>query len=521
MSDLSMQDRVELEVTDFGPIVEAMIELRPLTVFIGPSNTGKSWLAILIYALHRYFSGSAWLGRYPTFRGSRLLRSNGRKKPQQETIDSLIECARQILDKKNAVADEGIVLPDTIAALIRSHLNEQGNQLGDEISRAFGIEQRGMLIRKEKRAKADVTIRTYTRNDLLPVEHKLTLGVKKTTLKTEISEKIPIQIDDDDSFFHYIEHIKETLRSGFSEAENSEAYYLYWHFFEEIAEHSLSHIFGPLYLPAFYLPADRTGVMHAHSAVVSAMIGNAPMAGLRPSTRTPMLSGVLTDFLQQLIGIDQIDRSPHMKRKSHQGLGKQLGKQIEEKILGGAVTVHKSDSNIDYPRFTYRPKGWKDDDLPLMNASSMVSELAPVVLYLRHMVEPRNVLIIEEPESHLHPSMQVEFTQQLAAVVRSGVRVIITTHSEWVLDELANIVRSSDLTKTSRQGISAAKVALRPDQVGAWLFEPKRRPKGSMVRELKLDDETGLYPTDYDVAREMLYNENDKIFNRIQDSKAE
>ena len=95
---------------------------------------------------------------------------------------------------------------------------------------------------------------------------------------------------------------------------------------------------------------------------------------------------------------------------------------------------------INYPLFSYRPDGWKYD-LPLMNASSMVSELAPVVLYLRHMVGPGNVLIIEEPELHLHPAMQVEFTRQLATLVDAGVRVLVTTHSEWVLEELANIVR--------------------------------------------------------------------------------
>ena len=53
------QDRIELEVRDFGPIIEATIDLRPLTVFVGPSNTGKPCLATLIYALHRGFSGAA------------------------------------------------------------------------------------------------------------------------------------------------------------------------------------------------------------------------------------------------------------------------------------------------------------------------------------------------------------------------------------------------------------------------------------------------------------------------------
>lgn len=170
-----------------------------------------------------------------------------------------------------------------------------------------------------------------------------------------------------------------------------------------------------------------------------------------------------------------------------------------------------------YPHFAYRPKGWKDD-LPLKNASSMVSELAPVVLYLRHRVGPDSVLIIEEPESHLHPAMQVEFTRQLAALVRAGVRVIVTTHSEWVLEELSNIVRRSALPEARGKKAVDAKVALRPEEVGAWLFKPKRRPRGSVVEEVKLDEETGLYPTDYDAVSEALYNESASIFNRIQDS---
>ena len=47
-----------IEVSDFGPIVQATVELRPLTIFVGPSNTGKSYLAMLVYALHRFANGS-------------------------------------------------------------------------------------------------------------------------------------------------------------------------------------------------------------------------------------------------------------------------------------------------------------------------------------------------------------------------------------------------------------------------------------------------------------------------------
>lgn len=45
-----------LEVANFGPVSRAELELRPLTVFAGPSNSGKSCIAKLVYALHGYSS---------------------------------------------------------------------------------------------------------------------------------------------------------------------------------------------------------------------------------------------------------------------------------------------------------------------------------------------------------------------------------------------------------------------------------------------------------------------------------
>ena len=53
---------VYINVKNFGPIEKAEIALRPLTVFVGESNTGKTYLAALIYALHQNFGG---LSQFP------------------------------------------------------------------------------------------------------------------------------------------------------------------------------------------------------------------------------------------------------------------------------------------------------------------------------------------------------------------------------------------------------------------------------------------------------------------------
>ena len=280
-----------------------------------------------------------------------------------------------------------------------------------------------------------------------------------------------------------------------------------------VAENVLNSLLVPLHRNTYYLPADRTGVMHSHQVVVGALVRNAATAGLRPFAGIPLLSGVLADFLTQLIEIGGEQGRSHSKRPaSTSDLSELLALDLEHTVLKGAIQVE--DTGSSYPRFDFEPRGWSDP-LPLMRASSMVSELAPVVLYLRHLVQPGDVLIIEEPESHLHPAMQVEFTRQLAGLVRAGIRVIVTTHSEWVLQELANLVRVSKLPEAKRAGIAGGDVALEPDQVGAWLFKPDATGESSTVNEIPLDDESGLYPTDFDDVAVAMHNDWAEIFSRL------
>ncbi|MCY3768211.1 MAG: hypothetical protein OXG56_02410 [Gammaproteobacteria bacterium] len=85
MNGLSTQGSLELQVTNFGPIINARVDLRPLTVSVGPSNTGKSYMAILIYALHQYFGGSTKKDHIGFFRGPRMKE----RKPSRNLPDGL------------------------------------------------------------------------------------------------------------------------------------------------------------------------------------------------------------------------------------------------------------------------------------------------------------------------------------------------------------------------------------------------------------------------------------------------
>ena len=129
--------------------------------------------------------------------------------------------------------------------------------------------------------------------------------------------------------------------------------------------------------------------------------------------------------------------------------------------------------------------------------------------------------MIEEPESHLHPAMQVALTRHLAAAVHAGVRILVTTHSEWVLDELTNLVRLSGLPQVRRRAMSGADYAISADDLGVWLFEPKKRPRGSLVKEIRYDDDFGGFRTGFDEVAIGTYNDHAEITNLIAEGKPE
>ena len=59
-----------ISVKNFGPIAEGEVDLKPLTIFVGPSNTGKSYMATAVYAVmdtnRGYFYGRS--DGFPKFR---------------------------------------------------------------------------------------------------------------------------------------------------------------------------------------------------------------------------------------------------------------------------------------------------------------------------------------------------------------------------------------------------------------------------------------------------------------------
>ncbi len=116
MKAVPHSDPLEIEVADFGPIVHGKVDLRPLTVFVGPSNTGKSYLAILVYALHRCFSAGAWPGHWRFSRGPHMFRNERRRQLPRKTLNALAVLAQQgLTDEKKSAVGRSIALSGPVA----------------------------------------------------------------------------------------------------------------------------------------------------------------------------------------------------------------------------------------------------------------------------------------------------------------------------------------------------------------------------------------------------------------------
>ena len=190
-----------------------------------------------------------------------------------------------------------------------------------------------------------------------------------------------------------------------------------------------------------------------------------------------------------------------------------IAENLESGVLAGQIHVKPSPSG--YPDFRYHPHGMKED-MRLSQASSMVSELTPLVLFIRGLIQPGDTLIIEEPEAHLHPGAQTEIAATLARLVRAGVRVVVTTHSDWLLKEIGNLIREGILKEKGelRKKPPGPERWLLPDEVGAWQFH-KEKP----VEAIHFTNTDGIESADYEELALNLYNRSAGLHNQLEETE--
>ncbi len=123
----------------------------------------------------------------------------------------------------------------------------------------------------------------------------------------------------------------------------------------------------------------------------------------------------------------------------------------------------------------------------------MISELAPLVLYLRYVVPKSNgnvVLILEEPEAHLHPKVQIQLMEIFAELTKHNVKVILTSHSNYMFNKLSNMLLAKEIA---------------PEKVAVYHME--MTDKGSIVNPDMQATTEGIEDHNFADVAQKLYQE--------------
>lgn len=143
----------------------------------------------------------------------------------------------------------------------------------------------------------------------------------------------------------------------------------------------------------------------------------------------PVPIKLFKEFVQRLTSLSPADKELNSKLLN-----------ILKEVIGGEITVDKR--GIFYKT--------KEVTLPIFVSSSMVKSLAGLYAYLGYRAEKGDLLIIDEPESNLHPEAQVKMVEFLACMANNGIRVLTTTHSPYVVDHLTNLLEAKRSQKKAK-----------------------------------------------------------------------
>ena len=393
-------------VHNLGVIEEAEIDLKPLTIFVGPNNAGKTWLT---YTLSGILGPYGW---------SRYLRAYILDEVQQ-SYPPLEDAIQQILDVGNAkidlvqFADEyGELYFNNVANLAqqwmqefmgtdridfddlkiqvsmgetKSHFLEQILNSSSERNLSFGQARQGALLTAFKEAgKRDLYIYTLKEGS--------------------VSEELPRRV------------VKEFLVGSIFQT-----------------------LHQVLYLATYTFPTERTAYI------------TFPFQGIGEETLIPReqsqqeqnpkaMSWPVGHFLNMILTLFRSSLSRRRKEARNNTPVRrymELAHLLERNVLSGGLDFSTQEPD---PRreILFKPTKSVTIDIPI--TSSMVKELSPLVLYLRYLATSGDWLIIDEPEMNLHPVAQVRLIEFLAMLVNAGLHVLMTTHSTYVIDHLTNLM---------------------------------------------------------------------------------
>lgn len=184
-------------------------------------------------------------------------------------------------------------------------------------------------------------------------------------------------------------------------------------------------------------------------------------------------------------------------------------------ILGGEYTVTLND------HLYYVPKG-KRVKLSMDQSSSAVRSLLDIGFYLKHEAQIGDLLMVDELELNLHPQNQRRVARLFARLVNLGIKVFITTHSDYIIKELNTLIMLNHdkphLKRIAEEEDYRKEELISADKIKVYIAEEalivlegkKRKTQCQTLVPADIDPEMGIEARSFDTTIETM--------NRIQEA---
>lgn len=144
-------------------------------------------------------------------------------------------------------------------------------------------------------------------------------------------------------------------------------------------------------------------------------------------------------------------------------------------------------------------------------AASSIKEISPLLFLLKNRPILKVAICLEEPEAHLHPSMQIQVADLIAECINNGFLFHITTHSDYFMDRLNQLIKLGNIRKKNEttfkeyctaNGLSE-KTFLDGNNVKAYFFHRDDETGKVVIEELPVEEGGIPMKTFYETVEKM------------------
>jgi len=414
MSEKKSFKKLEVDMENFGPIKNASFDIKPLTIFVGPNNSGKSYSALLIHAFSHYIKEKQHKVVPELFWSEMTTSSLANLFENLETMDlSIIENLITFIKSKPSQTEFLSISHVDIDTLLRLGVGEfYSNIIKNKIESLFDSRLDGLIMAGK---------------DYFNIQKNHEIGFHVNNDSFELTEFPKIEFEDleynyDPNIrFHVLDDevlLSLNYPSLHKEHEKDEIKLILvlLNIYKSLGTTILKKLLKDT---SYYLPASRIEVIQDLNAFMSHNIRN----------KDQFSSSILKDFAAT-IGEIKKEKTEFFE----------LTKNFEEETINGSIVF--LDPFDGLPDIYYKRNELK---IPLHLASASITQLTPLFLYLKYIVKPGDTLIIEEPEAHINPKNQRILVKYLSKLVNSGLKIIITTHSDYIIEQVNNFILANYL----------------------------------------------------------------------------